>query len=98
MEIPQSADLKPIEVHFKTKLNDNEEKFLPYLRDEKLVRPWVIPGTAGMEHRIGGLEKQDVTGNISYDAENHQHMVKIRQSKLTGSLITSQTGTRQWRR
>lgn len=81
-KFPQSADLKPIEVHFKTKLNDNEEKFLPYLRDEKLVRPWVIPGTAGMEHRIGGLEKQDVTGNISYDAENHQHMVKIRQSKV----------------
>ncbi|MFN8245594.1 MAG: 2-oxoacid:acceptor oxidoreductase subunit alpha [Ferruginibacter sp.] len=81
-KFPQSADLKPIEVHFKTKLNDNEEKFLPYLRDEKFVRPWVIPGTAGMEHRIGGLEKQDVTGNISYDAENHQHMVKIRQSKV----------------
>lgn len=81
-KFPQSADLKPIEVHYKTKLNENEEKFQPYKRDEKLVRPWVIPGTPELEHRIGGLEKQDVTGNISYDAENHQHMVKIRQAKV----------------
>jgi 2-oxoglutarate ferredoxin oxidoreductase subunit alpha len=79
---PQSADLKPIEVRFKTKLDEGEEKFLPYLRDEKLTRPWVIPGTPGLEHRIGGLEKQDKTGNISYDAENHQHMVKTRQEKV----------------
>jgi 2-oxoglutarate ferredoxin oxidoreductase subunit alpha len=79
---PQSADLKPIDVRFKTKLDEGEEKFLPYLRDEKLTRPWVIPGTPGLEHRIGGLEKQDKTGNISYDAENHQHMVKTRQEKV----------------
>ncbi|HNP53333.1 MAG TPA: 2-oxoacid:acceptor oxidoreductase subunit alpha [Ferruginibacter sp.] len=79
---PQSADLAPIEVRFKTKLDEGEEKFLPYLRDEKLTRPWVIPGTPGLEHRIGGLEKQDKTGNISYDAENHQHMVKTRQEKV----------------
>lgn len=44
---------------------------MPYQRDEKLVRPWVVPGYAGLEHRIGGLEKQDITGNVSYDAENH---------------------------
>ncbi len=81
-KFPQSADLKEIEVKFKTKLNDGEEKFQPYARDEKLVRPWVIPGTAGMEHRIGGLEKQNITGNISYDTENHQVMVKIRQEKV----------------
>ncbi len=81
-KFPQSADLPEIATSFKTQLGDHEEKFLPYLRDENLVRPWVIPGTAGMEHRIGGLEKQNITGNISYDPENHQLMVKIRQEKI----------------
>ena len=81
-KFPQSADLPPIDVKFKTELGDREEKFQPYLRDDKLVRPWVVPGTAGMEHRIGGLEKQNITGNISYEAENHQVMVKIRQEKV----------------
>src|SRR6476620_12655681 len=81
-KFPQSADLPPIEVNFKTQLGHGEDKFQPYLRDEKLVRPWVVPGTAGLEHRIGGLEKQNITGNISYDAENHQLMVKIRQEKV----------------
>jgi 2-oxoglutarate ferredoxin oxidoreductase subunit alpha len=79
---PQSENLPPIEVNFKTELGHSEEKFQPYLRDEKLVRPWVIPGTPGLEHRIGGLEKQNITGNISYEAENHQLMVKIRQEKV----------------
>jgi 2-oxoglutarate/2-oxoacid ferredoxin oxidoreductase subunit alpha len=55
---------------------------LPYKRDEKLVRPWAVPGTPGLEHRIGGLEKQDVTGNVSYDPDNHQHMVLTRQAKI----------------
>ena len=81
-KFPQSADLAPINTQFKTQLGHGEEKFQPYLRDEKLVRPWVIPGTAGLEHRIGGLEKQNITGNISYDAANHQQMVKIRQEKV----------------
>ena len=79
---PQSADLEPITVHFKKELGANETKYLPYQRDEKLVRPWAVPGTPGLEHRIGGLEKEDITGNISYDAENHQHMVKIREAKV----------------
>lgn len=79
---PNSADLKPIEVQFKKGLGTDEEKFLPYLRDEKLVRPWAVPGTKGLEHRIGGLEKEDITGNVSYDPDNHQHMVKIRQEKV----------------
>lgn len=61
---------------------DHEDKFQPYLRDENLVRPWAVPGTPGLEHRIGGLEKQNITGNISYDPENHQLMVKIRQEKV----------------
>jgi 2-oxoglutarate/2-oxoacid ferredoxin oxidoreductase subunit alpha len=81
-KFPRSADLSPIEVQFKTELQAGEEKFQPYLRDEKLVRPWAIPGTPGLEHRIGGLEKQDVTGNVSYDPENHQLMVKIREEKV----------------
>ena len=63
-------------------MNEGETSFQPYLRDEKLVRPWVVPGTPAMEHRIGGLEKQNITGNISYDPDNHQLMVKIRQEKV----------------
>jgi len=81
-KFPTSADLQPIEVQFKTTLDEGEVKFQPYKRNEKLARPWAIPGTPGFEHRIGGLEKQDITGNISYDADNHQHMVKTRQAKV----------------
>ena len=81
-KFPQSADLPPIEVKFKQTLDPEEAKFMPYMRDEKLVRPWVVPGTTGLEHRIGGLEKEDVTGNISYDPDNHQHMVKLREEKV----------------
>ncbi|MBS1783293.1 MAG: 2-oxoacid:acceptor oxidoreductase subunit alpha [Bacteroidetes bacterium] len=79
---PTSADLKPIEVSFKKHLNVDEPKFLPYKRDEKLVRPWAVPGTPGLEHRVGGLEKEDGTGNVSYDPDNHQHMVKTREAKI----------------
>src|SRR5882762_1559209 len=81
-KFPRSEDLAPIEVKFKKDLGDGEDKFLPYLRDEKLVRPWAIPGTPGLEHRIGGLEKQNITGNVSYEPENHQLMVKIREEKV----------------
>ena len=81
-KFPQSANLPTIAVNFKTKLDDGEEKLKPYSRDEKLARPWVIPGTPGLEHRIGGLEKENITGNISYEAENHQLMVKLRQQKV----------------
>ncbi len=81
-KFPVAADLAPIQVSFKTKLDEGETKFMPYKRDEKLVRPWAVPGTAGFEHRIGGIEKQDVTGNVSYDPENHQHMVNTRQAKV----------------
>ncbi|CAL1520669.1 2-oxoacid:acceptor oxidoreductase subunit alpha [Chitinophaga sp. MM2321] len=79
---PKSADLPAIEVKFKKGLEEGEEHFLPYHRDENLVRPWAVPGTPGLEHRIGGLEKQNITGNVSYDPENHQLMVKIRQEKV----------------
>ncbi|HEY5368390.1 MAG TPA: 2-oxoacid:acceptor oxidoreductase subunit alpha [Hanamia sp.] len=79
---PESKDLPPIEVKFKKRLDENEETFQPYLRDENLVRAWAVPGFAGLEHRVGGLEKQDITGNVSYDPDNHQLMVKIRQEKI----------------
>lgn len=79
---PKAADLPEIKVSFKKGLDADEPKFQPYRRDEKLARPWAIPGTPGLEHRIGGIEKQDITGNISYDPENHQHMVNVRQSKV----------------
>ncbi len=59
-------------------------KFMPYRRDEKLARPWALPGVPGLEHRIGGLEKQDVTGNVSYDPANHQKMIDLRQAKIDG--------------
>jgi 2-oxoglutarate ferredoxin oxidoreductase subunit alpha len=81
-KFPRSADLPDIEVTFKKELADDEPVYQPYRRDGKLARPWAIPGTPGLEHRIGGLEKQDVTGNISYDSDNHEKMVKIRQAKV----------------
>ncbi len=79
---PLAADLPPIDVRFASSADAVDGKFMPYKRDERLVRPWAVPGTAGLEHRVGGLEKQDITGNISYDNENHQHMVKTRQAKV----------------
>ncbi len=81
-KFPVSADLPSITVNFKKQLDEGEEKLLPYQRDEKLSRPWAIPGTPGLEHRIGGLEKQDITGNVSYDPDNHQHMINVRQGKV----------------
>jgi 2-oxoglutarate ferredoxin oxidoreductase subunit alpha len=59
-----------------------DSAFLPYKRNEKFVRPWAIPGTKGLAHRIGGLEKDFETGNVSYDPENHERMVKVRQAKV----------------
>lgn len=81
-KFPAAADLIPIPVSFKKGLDEGETVLKPYQRDEKLVRPWAIPGTPGLEHRIGGLEKQDITGNVSYDPANHEHMVKTRQAKV----------------
>jgi 2-oxoglutarate ferredoxin oxidoreductase subunit alpha len=78
---PKSADLPEIKVNFAKEKNAGE-KFLPYKRDEKLSRPWAIPGTKGLEHRIGGIEKQHETGNISYDPANHEFMVKLRDAKV----------------
>ena len=81
-KFPNADDLPAIEVRFKTELGDGETTFQPYLRDEKLVRPWAVPGTKALEHRVGGLEKQNITGNVNYEPENHQLMVKIRQEKV----------------
>jgi 2-oxoglutarate ferredoxin oxidoreductase subunit alpha len=78
-KIPDVSTLPEIPVHFAT----NPENFQPYRRDPKtLARPWAIPGTPGLEHRIGGLEKQDVTGNINYEPLNHERMVRLRAEKV----------------
>lgn len=79
---PEGEDLIPIKINFTDKTNNNGGVFLPYKRDENFVRPWVKPGVKGLEHRIGGLEKENETGDISYDSENHELMVKLRQAKI----------------
>ena len=61
---------------------ENGETFMPYARDERLARPWALPGTPGLMHRIGGLEKQDITGNVNYEPANHEHMVNLRARKV----------------
>ena len=86
-QLPEIEDLPTIDPAFATEPNhENEDgsvEFWAYQRDpETLARPWAIPGTAGLEHRIGGLEKADGSGNISYDPENHDHMVRLRQAKV----------------
>ena len=90
---PTSDKLQPIHVEFAGERSASDDKFMPYLRDEKLSRPWAVPGTKGLEHRIGGLEKQNITGNISYDPDNHELMVKLRQEKvdLVANYIPEQT-------
>ncbi len=79
---PSAADLKPIKVEFMTEPNGPDGTLLPYKRDEKLVRPWIKPGTEGLMHRIGGLEKANQTGNVSYDAKNHEVMTWLRHDKI----------------
>ena len=85
--IPEVADLPVIDPHFATEPNHTDKKgqeeFWPYLRDEEtLARPWAVPGTKGLEHRIGGLEKGEGHGNISYDPANHDFMVRTRAAKV----------------
>lgn len=80
-KLPDVSKLPKIEISH-PRANGSGEPFLPYARDEKLARPWAIPGTPGLMHRVGGLEKQDGTGNVSYDPENHQLMVKTRAKKV----------------
>jgi 2-oxoglutarate ferredoxin oxidoreductase subunit alpha len=83
--VPDVGSLPDLTVEFTTKPNGPDGEFLPYLRDpETLARPWALPGTPGLEHRIGGIEKADRTGVISYDPDNHDLMVRSRQAKVDG--------------
>ncbi|HET8542066.1 MAG TPA: 2-oxoacid:acceptor oxidoreductase subunit alpha [Anaeromyxobacter sp.] len=79
--IPDPAKLPKVEPRYQTEPN-YEGKYMPYLRNDKLVRPWAIPGTPGLEHRIGGLEKDSMSGMVSYDGMNHERMVKTRAQKI----------------
>ena len=98
-KIPDHAKLPKIEIKHATAPNASNGqahengagepgKFLPYKRDEMLARPWAVPGTPGLEHRIGGIEKQDVTGNINYEPANHEHMVRTRAKKIENIALT----------
>ena len=82
-QIPALKDLPDFKVKFADKTNISDGQFMAYLRDkDTLARPWAIPGSKGLEHRIGGIEKEDVTGNVNYDPDNHHHMVKVRAKKV----------------
>ncbi|HEY0669705.1 MAG TPA: 2-oxoacid:acceptor oxidoreductase subunit alpha [Sphingobacteriaceae bacterium] len=81
-QFPTEDQLKAIKVDFLSKPNGVDDCLLPYKRNEELVRPWIKPGTRGLEHRIGGLEKEDETGNVSYDPLNHEKMVRLRAAKI----------------
>jgi 2-oxoglutarate ferredoxin oxidoreductase subunit alpha len=84
-QVPNLDQLPDLHVEFVTEPNGEDGTFLPYLRDpETLARPWARPGTPGLEHRIGGIEKADRTGNITYDPDNHDFMVRTRQAKVDG--------------
>ena len=79
--IPDADALPRIDPRFASQPN-HDDGFMPYLRDESFARPWAVPGTPGLIHRIGGLEKQDVTGDISYDPANHERMTHLRGAKI----------------
>ena len=81
-KIPTFDSLEKIEVIHPAPRDDDDPAFLPYSRDENLARPWALPGTKGLEHRIGGLEKAAESGNVSYDPDNHQAMCELRQEKI----------------
>ena len=83
--VPDVSKMTPIKVTHPTESNNPDGAFLPYKRNELLARPWAIPGTEGLMHRVGGIEKEDGTGNISYDPENHQKMVNIRAQKVANA-------------
>jgi 2-oxoglutarate ferredoxin oxidoreductase subunit alpha len=80
-KVPQVDSLPKITIKH-PEGRENGQPFLPYARDERLARPWALPGTPGLMHRIGGLEKQDITGNVNYEPDNHQHMVNLRARKV----------------
>jgi 2-oxoglutarate/2-oxoacid ferredoxin oxidoreductase subunit alpha len=82
--VPSIDDLARIDPVFAAARNGDNEEFRPYSRDDRLARPWAIPGTPGLQHRIGGLEKEDGSGNISYEPANHQRMTELRAAKVAG--------------
>ncbi|MFM8264348.1 MAG: 2-oxoacid:acceptor oxidoreductase subunit alpha [Pirellula sp.] len=84
-KIPDVTKLAPFTIQHPQESNNPDGPFKPYLRNELLARPWAIPGTPGLMHRVGGIEKEDGTGNISYDPENHQKMVHIRAQKVANA-------------
>jgi 2-oxoglutarate ferredoxin oxidoreductase subunit alpha len=81
--VPDAQDLPEIDPDFAIEPN-RDGRFLPYVRDEKLARPWAVPGTTGLQHVVGGLEKEDQTGHVSYEAENHARMTRLRAEKVAG--------------
>ena len=89
--LPKVEDLEPIPVEFASGFNKVDEKgeevFWPYLRDENMARPWAVPGTPDLMHRIGGLEKEDGSGNVSYDGANHAHMVALRAERIASIQV-----------
>ncbi|HEY7723801.1 MAG TPA: 2-oxoacid:acceptor oxidoreductase subunit alpha [Anaeromyxobacteraceae bacterium] len=80
--IPEEGEVKAFPVRFQTSPNYEGGQYMPYLRDERLVRPWAVPGTPGLEHRVGGLEKDSLSGMVSYDGMNHEKMVRTRAQKV----------------
>ena len=102
-KLPDIDTLPDISVPFATELNhiddDGNPEFWPYLRDPvTLARPWAIPGTPGLMHRVGGLEKEDGSGHIDYTPENHERMVHLRAAKIPASPTTSRSPRRRRRR
>ena len=93
-KVPDPETFEPFPVQFLTDKNsegsDGEAALLPYKRDESGKRPWIKPGTPGLMHRIGGIEKDALTGNISYDPANHQHMTDVRKAKIDGVSVPDQ--------
>ena len=95
--IPDVDSLPDLRVEFASEHNhtnaDGSTEFWPFQRDpETLARPWAVPGTKGLEHRIGGIEKADGTGNISYDADNHDRMMRLRAAKIDGITVADPRG------
>jgi 2-oxoglutarate ferredoxin oxidoreductase subunit alpha len=91
-KVPDVTQLELVDPNFATEANapDGSGEFWPYLRDvDTLARPWAVPGTPGLEHRIGGLEKADGRGSISYDPDNHDRMVRLRQAKIDGIKVAN---------
>jgi 2-oxoglutarate ferredoxin oxidoreductase subunit alpha len=84
--VPDASQLPKVEPKYQTTPNGPDGEYLPYKRDDKLIRPWAIPGTPGLEHRVGGLEKDSLTGMVSYDGSNHERMVKTRAQKIANVI------------